>query len=322
MKKQNERMSVTGMKNSRTVELEKIIKSRTAVLDSALDHYLPSENAPPQSLHKAMRYSVFAGGKRIRPMLTLLTAELFTREHETAIPPACAIEFIHTYSLIHDDLPAMDDDDYRRGKPTSHKMFGEGLAVLAGDALLTLAFEILSAPVFTEGPGRKYWERVPSERKLQLFFEIARAAGVKGMVGGQVMDLEAEGKKPRTDLLDTMNDLKTGALLTASMRSGALAAGCGPEELDKVTAFALLLGRAFQVVDDLLDVEGDAGKMGKAKGADAHKKKASYVSCCGLQETREIRDRLYVRAVRELESLGKGTGALRTLTDFIFYRDF
>lgn len=303
-------------------QLQEIIESRTRAVDAALDQFLPPESTPPESIHKAMRYSVFAGGKRIRPVLTLLTAEIFTGEPEVALPPACAVELVHTYSLIHDDLPAMDDDDYRRGRPTSHKVFGEGMAILAGDALMTLAFEALSNPAFAGGCGRKYWDEVPPETKLALLSDIARAAGAGGMVGGQVMDLEAEGKKPGAEALDKMNDLKTGALLVASMRAGAMVAGCSAMELEKVTSFAALMGRAFQVVDDLLDVEGDAGRMGKAKGADQNKKKASYISCCGLEETRQMRDNLYGKAVGELEALGPETGELKTLTDFIFYRDF
>ncbi len=300
----------------------KIIKGRTELIDSALEYYLPGEDEYPQAIHRAMRYSVFAGGKRVRPVLVLLTAELFTTDWQRAVPAACALELIHTYSLIHDDLPSMDDDDYRRGRLTAHKVFGEATAILAGDALLTLAFELLA----DEGKqghelSRLYWTEVKPALKLQVVYEIARAAGVRGMVAGQVVDLQSEGQKIDPQTLEYINAHKTGALLVASIRVGALLAGCTKEEIEKITRFAEPLGRAFQVVDDVLDVRGDEAKMGKTKGMDQKKEKATYVSLYGLQQANALREQLYWQAVDELQSFGESAANLKELTRFIIFRD-
>lgn len=293
-------------------------------IDRALDFYLPAETEYPHRLHEAMRYSVFAGGKRIRPLLTLLTAGLFTPHWKRALPAACALELIHTYSLIHDDLPAMDDDDYRRGRLTSHKVYGEGMAILAGDALLTLAFEVLAEQNNTESEFyRAYVQDVAPHKKINIILEIARNAGIRGMVGGQAVDLQSEGKNVATETLEYIDTHKTGALITAAVRAGALLAGAGKKDMDKITIYGNLLGQAFQIVDDLLDVEGNAEKMGKATGKDAQKEKATLIALAGLATAKKSRDQLYRSAIKELGYFDeKKSSHLKELTHFIFYRDF
>jgi len=305
------------------MDFRSLLLDRTTLIDKALDLYLPREEEYPQDIHRAMRYSVFAGGKRIRPLLTLLTAELFTPGWKRALPAACAVELIHTYSLIHDDLPAMDDDDYRRGRPSSHKVFGEGLAILAGDALLTLAFELLTnkSNKFNEFDSL-YWQDVGPGTKLEVIFEIAKAAGVKGMVGGQAVDLESEGKCIDEKTLEYIETHKTGALLTASIRAGALVAQAGESDLHRLTLYGSLLGKAFQIVDDLLDVEGNEEKMGKARGMDAKKEKATFISLRGIAEAKVRRDQLYSQALKELDYFGNKAAPLQEMTRFILYRDY
>ncbi|MDO9536266.1 MAG: polyprenyl synthetase family protein [Bacillota bacterium] len=290
-----------------------ILADKKAVIDRALDYFLPDEKEYPQSVHRAVRYSVFAGGKRIRPILVLLTAELFMADFKKAIPAACALELIHTYSLIHDDLPAMDDDDYRRGQLTSHKVFGEGIAILTGDALLTMAFEILS--------DSSYWDDVKPEIRLKIISEIAGASGIKGMIGGQVVDLESEGKNVGAETLEYIDTHKTGALFSAAIRLGAILSEAKTEDLDKLTDYSRLLGNAFQIVDDLLDVEGDEKKMGKATGADARKEKANFISYYGIERAKEKRDQLYLQALKELEYFGEKAGVLKDITQYMLYRN-
>lgn len=300
-----------------------LMQERKTLIDKALDYYLPREEEYPQEIHRAMRYSVFAGGKRIRPLLTLLTAEIFTPNWKRALPAACSLELIHTYSLIHDDLPAMDDDEYRRGRLTSHKVFGEGMAILAGDALLTLAFELLTDN--NKGPSEfdsVYWQEVPPQTKLDVIFEIAGAAGVRGMIGGQVVDLASEGKKIDEQTLEYIEVHKTGALFKAAVRTGALLAQADKDSLRRLTVYSSLLGRAFQIVDDLLDVEGSEAKMGKARGADAKKEKATMVSLCGLAEAKSRRDQLYSQSIQELEYYGGKADQLKKITRFLLYRDY
>lgn len=305
------------------MHINTILEERKAAIDTALRYFLPDETEYPSSIHRALHYSVFAGGKRIRPILALLTAELFSPDWEKVIPPACAMELIHTYSLIHDDLPAMDNDDYRRGRLTSHKVFGEALAVLAGDALLTLAFEILAGVKEKyNGYASSYWNDVTAEVKLKIIFEIAEAAGVNGMIGGQVVDLESEGKSITAETLDYIERHKTGALITASVRLGALISGAGRQDLSRLTKYADLLGSAFQIVDDLLDIEGDEEKMGKAKGMDAKNQKPTCVSLYGLDGAKKRREELYNLALKELDDFGDKADVLRELTRFILYRDY
>jgi geranylgeranyl diphosphate synthase, type II len=283
-------------------------EDRLAV-DAHLERLLPGEHVQPSSIHQAMRYSVFAGGKRIRPILCLETARIFEPEVSTALYPGCAIEFIHTYSLIHDDLPALDNDDLRRGKPTSHKKFGESTAILAGDALLTLAFEsIATAPV-------------SAERRVAMVTEIASAAGtVNGMVGGQVADLESEGKQVGPETLEYIHRSKTAALIRASATSGALCAGADPEDVARLRRFGETIGWAFQVTDDILDVEESSAALGKTAGKDIAQQKATYPSVFGLERSHEIAEELSSKAIAELQIYGERAESLRAIAEFLVLR--
>jgi geranylgeranyl diphosphate synthase type II len=283
-------------------------EDRVAV-DAQLDRLMPGESVPPPSIHQAMRYSVFAGGKRLRPRLCLETARIFAAEDAQALYPACAIEFIHTYSLIHDDLPALDNDDLRRGKPTCHKKFGEATAILAGDALLTLAFETIAAAP------------VSADRRIAMVMEIATAAGtVNGMVGGQVADLEAEGKKVAPEILEYIHRSKTAALIRASVTSGALCAGASPEDVARLRRFGETIGWAFQVTDDILDVEESSAALGKTAGKDIAQQKATYPAVYGLERSHEIAEELATKAIGELQIYGGRADRLRTIAEFLVLR--
>jgi len=278
-------------------------------IETALERLLPPEATLPTSIHKAMRYSVFAGGKRIRPVLCMEAARLFTSDLKGAIQAGCAIEFIHTYSLIHDDLPALDNDDMRRGKPTNHKVFGEAIAILAGDALLTLAFQALaSAPV-------------EAERRLKILEAIAKAAGTdRGMIGGQVADIEAERKPVDGAGLEYIHRSKTAALIRASVVSGALAGGAKPDDVSRITNFGENIGWAFQVVDDLLDVEESSATLGKTAGKDQAQQKATYPALYGLEKSRAIAAELETTALGELDTYGDGAARLRQVANFLVAR--
>ena len=252
---------------------------------------------------------MFAGGKRIRPILCLETARIFEAEPLHALYPGCAIEFIHTYSLIHDDLPALDNDDLRRGKPTSHKKFGEATAILAGDALLTLAFETIAAAP------------VSAERRVAMVLEIASAAGtVKGMVGGQVADLESEGKKVGPEMLEYIHQSKTAALIRASVTSGALCAGASREDVARLRRFGENIGWAFQVTDDILDVEESSAALGKTAGKDIAQQKATYPAVFGLERSHEIAEELSAKAIAELQVYGERAERLRAIGEFLVQR--
>jgi geranylgeranyl diphosphate synthase type II len=256
-----------------------------------------------------MRYSVFAGGKRVRPILCLESARIFAPEPAAAVPVGCALEFIHTYSLIHDDLPALDNDDLRRGQPTCHKQFGEAIAILAGDALLTLAFQTLA-----EAP-------VEPARRVEILSEVARAAGtVDGMVGGQVADLEAEGRLPDAAALEYIHRSKTAALIRASVVSGALAGGAEANDVARLREFGATVGLLFQVVDDILDVEESSAALGKTAGKDQAQKKLTYPALYGLEKSRQIADELAARARASLEPFGERAARLRELTEFLVAR--
>ncbi len=301
------------------------LKEKKQLIEDALDSYLPAEDNYPVRVHQAMRYSIFAGGKRIRPVLMILSAELFTDEINKVLPAACSMEMIHTYSLIHDDLPAMDDDTYRRGRLTCHKAFGEATAILAGDALLTMAFEILSensSACKQNKYSESYGDDVRPETKLQVINELAKAAGVNGMIGGQVVDLESEGKVLEKEVIDYINKNKTGKLIETSIRLGVLLGGGEKDDLANLTRYGMILGEAFQLVDDLLDVVGDSTKMGKKSGMDAEKEKATYIAIMGLEKTKAKRDSLYEQAVEQLVPYGQSASVLHGITNFIFYRDF
>ena len=283
-------------------------EGRIAV-DAALDRLLPAETTQPPSIHTAMRYSVFAGGKRIRPLLCLEAARIFGSDVEAALHPACAIECIHTYSLIHDDLPALDNDDLRRGKPTCHKQFGEALAILAGDALLTLAFEIIGATP------------VPAERRVAMLTEVATSAGtVRGMVGGQVADLEAERKPVSPEMLEYIHRSKTAALIRASVVSGALCAGAPADDVARLRRFGENIGWAFQVTDDILDVEESSAALGKTAGKDIAQQKATYPAVYGLPKSHEIANELATKAIAELAPFGERAAPLRQIAEFLVLR--
>lgn len=280
-------------------------------VDRYLLQLLEQGDVPP-SLQEAMRYSLAAGGKRLRPLLTLAAAETLGCPGEQVMPVAASLELVHTYSLIHDDLPAMDDSNLRRGRRTSHRVFGEALAILAGDALLTLAFEQVAGYGLRE---RKY------EQALQISAELARAAGREGMVGGQVLDLQFEGREITLQELEKMDRSKTGALLRAAVRCGAIAAGASAADLGELSAYGSSLGTAFQITDDLLDREGDAEKLGKDTGADEARGKATFPALLGVQAARERSEKLYRRALAHLGELQRPAGLLEELASQLVFRE-
>jgi geranylgeranyl diphosphate synthase type II len=293
------------------MELPQYLSARSATVDRALDRFLPRATVKPATIHKAMRYSLFAGGKRLRPILTIAAAEACGGEMEGALPAACAVECIHTYSLIHDDLPCMDDDDLRRGRPTSHKVFGEGVAVLAGDALLTIAFEILAQA--------KPTARFPT---ATLIRELAVASGSQWLIGGQVADLEGEGKRHTGAELRYIHRCKTAALLTASVRLGAMSANATPARLASLTDFGQALGLAFQVIDDILDVTQTTEKLGKTAGKDVAATKATYPAVHGLERSRAEARRLTAAARSALRPLGAKGARLREIADYLLAREY
>jgi geranylgeranyl diphosphate synthase, type II len=283
-------------------------EDRLAV-DAELERLLPAAAVQPPSIHEAMRYSVFAGGKRIRPILCLESARIFDANVAATYYPACAIEFIHTYSLIHDDLPALDNDDLRRGKPTSHKKFGEATAILAGDALLTLAFETIAA--------------TPADavRRVAMLTEISKAAGtINGMVGGQVADLEAERKPATAETLEYIHRSKTAALIRASVVSGAICAGGSESDVARLRAFGESVGLLFQVMDDILDVEESSAALGKTAGKDLAQQKATYPAHYGLERSHQIANELAGQAVCQLEPYGARAAHLREIADYLVHR--
>jgi geranylgeranyl diphosphate synthase type II len=292
-------------------DLGAYLKERRALVDEALDRALPPEDAPPPRVHQAMRYSVMAGGKRLRPILVIAGAEAVGGGADLVMPTACALELIHTYSLIHDDLPAMDDDDFRRGRPTSHKVFGEALAILAGDALLTHAFRLIADNA----------ARVADPRVIcDVVREVAVAAGTEGMVGGQVVDIESEGRAVSAATLDFIHLRKTAALIRASLAVGAMLAGARPEALAAITTAGERLGLAFQIVDDILDVEGNLEELGKTAGSDERKQKATYPALHGIEASRRRAHMLIQDAKSALAPLGPAARPLGALADFIFER--
>ena len=266
-------------------------------VDEALDRALPAESAWPATIHRAVRYSLFAGGKRIRPVLVLAAGESVGGAREELMPLACAVEMVHTYSLVHDDLPAMDDDDLRRGQPTSHKVFGEAIAILAGDALLTRAFHLLAE--VPEG-----WDDARVRRRLRAAATLGEASGTTGLIGGQVMDLESEGRAIGADDLECLHRAKTGALLSACVRGGAILGGAGAGDLQGLSRYASAIGLAFQVVDDVLDATEDAQRLGKTAGKDEAARKATYVSVHGLEKARALARALRREALEAIAPLG------------------
>ena len=290
--------------------LGEFMECSTSAVNAALNRFLPSEKTRPATIHKAMRYSMFAGGKRMRPALVLAAAQACGGRDSDAMPLACAVECIHTYSLIHDDLPAMDNDDFRRGKPTNHRVFGEGIAVLAGDALLTQAFEIAAQA--------KGWPRY-SHRDIIL--EIAKASGSLQLIAGQVADLEGEGKKTSTAQLKYIHERKTSALLCCSARLGGMSANCSPAQLEALTSFGYHVGLAFQVIDDILDVTQTSEQLGKTAGKDTKAQKATYPSIVGLNRSRKIATELTSKAFDALKTFKGRAVALETLAEYLLKRD-
>ena len=289
--------------------LPDFFESDRAAVEAALEQILPSENTQPESIHRAMRYSIRAGGKRVRPVLCIETARMFSHDLEGAIRVGSAIECIHTYSLIHDDLPALDNDDLRRGKPTSHKVFGEAIAILAGDALLTLAFQTLATAPLEPARG------------VRVIAEIAAAAGtVDGMVGGQVADVEAGGKPVDQPTIEYIHRSKTAALIRGSIVAGAIAGGAATDDVERLRRFGDYIGWAFQVVDDLLDVEESSATLGKTAGKDRAQAKATYPALYGIEKSRAIAADLERRALAEVAFFGERAACLRQLAEFLVAR--
>jgi geranylgeranyl diphosphate synthase type II len=284
--------------------------ARQKKVDAALNRLLPSSTTKPKTIHEAMRYSIFAGGKRLRPVICLATAEVLHGQASDALPLACAVECIHTYSLIHDDLPAMDNDDFRRGKPTSHKVYGEGIAVLAGDALLTIAFEMAAS-----------CKARPRYPHADIIRELAVAAGSRKLIAGQVADLEGEGKKISPAELRFIHENKTAALIAGSIRLGAMSANANAKQLARLTDFGESLGLAFQVIDDILDVTQTTEKLGKSAGKDVAAQKATYPALLGLDQAKQEADRLTARARAALKPFGKDAAPLEAIADFLLKRE-
>lgn len=297
------------------MDLKQYLKERCQLVDAALDRYLPREDELPVSLHKAMRYSVFAGGKRVRPILMLAACETVGGTVTQALPAACAMEMIHTYSLVHDDLPAMDDDDFRRGNPTNHKVFGEAVAILAGDALLTQAFVLLSSS--------KNLSLVPPEQLLAVVQEISRCAGSHGMVGGQVVDMESEGSR-EIDLatVQYIHTHKTGALIKASVKAGAILGGADEASLAALTSYGEAVGLAFQIADDVLDIEGTTEQLGKDAGSDQARGKATYPAIMGLTESKRRANELVGMALKSLAAFDEKAEPLREIARYIIARQY
>lgn len=293
------------------MDLKEYLADRAAWVDAAMDAYLPVAKERPATIHQAMRYTVFAGGKRLRPVLCLAAAEACGGKTADALAPACAVELMHTYSLVHDDLPAMDDDDLRRGRPTCHKVYGEGMAVLCGDALLTESFLILSeTPITVRYSTRDYIR------------ELAETGSSRQLIGGQVMDLEGEGNQLTKRELVRIHEAKTAALLTTSLRLGAMTANATPAKLAALTSFGHNLGLAFQVIDDILDVTQTTEVLGKTAGKDVAVEKATYPAVIGLAASRKEAGRLTRAAMDSLAPLGKKAARLREMAGFLLEREY
>lgn len=293
-------------------QLQPYLKERMQQVDSALDRYLPEGETLPAILHDAMRYSVFAGGKRIRPILMLAACEAVGGEVKNVLPAACAIEMIHSYSLIHDDLPAMDDDDFRRGNPTNHKVYGEATAILAGDGLLTEAFILLS--------NRSVWWDIPAATYLEVIHILAKSSGSRGMVGGQVVDMEMEEKPIDLPTLEYIHTHKTGALILAAIEIGALLGGASAEQRQALCRYGEAAGLAFQVADDILDIVADQSQLGKDVGSDQQRGKATYPALLGLAGARQHASELRNLALSSLDSFGDSARPLREIASYIVDR--
>ena len=282
------------------------------IINSKLESFLTQNNVPQKRIYEAVRYSLMAGGKRIRPILVLAVSEMFGGTAQSVLPFACAIELIHTYSLIHDDLPAMDNDDYRRGKLTNHKVFGEGAAVLAGDALLNMAFEIMVETLT---------DSVSIERNIKAIQEVAAASGIEGMIGGQIIDIDSKGKQLNEEDLRCMHSLKTGRLITASAVAGAIMSGGNDYDLERIRCYAQNLGLAFQIKDDILSEIGEQSKLGKKIGNDRENNKSTYVTVLGLQEAQRLLKETTLNAVESLKGYNEKAVFLMDLAEYLLKRE-
>lgn len=290
------------------------LAERVKLVDAALDDYLPVADRLPSDLHASMRYSVFAGGKRIRPVLLLAACDAVGGDSSKALPAACAIEMIHSYSLIHDDLPAMDDDDFRRGQPTNHKVYGEATAILAGDALLTEAFILLS--------NRNVWEGIAAESCQEVIHLLAKNSGSRGMVGGQVVDMDSEDKAIDLPTLEYIHTHKTGALILASIESGAIIGGASAAQRSALRRYGEAAGLAFQVADDILDIVADQSELGKDVGSDQQRGKATYPALLGLAGARQRARDLRNVALSALDIFDDSAQPLRDIASYIVDRSF
>jgi len=304
------------------MDIKRYLQEKKEIVDSALEKYFPNrpdsagEGVFPTSLHKAIRYSLFAGGKRIRPILSMAAFEAVGGKGDGILPFACALEMIHTYSLIHDDLPGLDNDDYRRGKPTCHKVFGEAIGILAGDGLLTEAFKLMTSQS-VQGPSLRDGGWV-----LDVIHEVAQAAGIFGMVGGQVLDIESEGKEVDLPTLQYIHTHKTGALILVSVRVGAKLGGANEETLKAFTLYGERIGLAFQIADDILNVEGKAALLGKKTGSDLSRGKATYPSLLGVEDSKRRARELVEFAVDAIHSFGPDAEPLWKIAGFILSREY
>ena len=294
------------------MDIQLYLKEQQRKVDHFLDQVVPSGHPLARTLGEAMRYSLLGGGKRIRPILTLAAAEAISGQDNAFLPYAAALELIHTYSLVHDDLPAMDNDDYRRGRPTNHKVYGDGLAILAGDALLTMAFELCSQP--------RAESDLSPDRQTQLIYELAVGAGHDGMVGGQVMDIQAENQDIDLITLQTIHNYKTGKLIRAAVRVGGICAGASRPQLDSLTGYAEDIGLAFQIADDVLNMTGTREELGKDAGTDAKRGKKTYPSFYGIDGARELAADCVSRALRRLHEFDHKADPLRALANYIIHR--
>ncbi len=294
------------------MDIKAYLNSRKGLIDKALDALVPPPKTFPSKVFEAMRYSLFAGGKRVRPILTLAAAEALGARTAGVLPIAASLELIHTYSLIHDDLPAMDNDDFRRGRPTCHKVYGDAIAILAGDGLLTMAFEALSDP--------RRLSSISEKRLLAVIREIAKASGVYGMVGGQVVDMESEGREIDLPTLEYIHTRKTGALIRAAVRAGALYARASEKRLRALTRYGEMTGLAFQIADDILDITGTQEELGKDIGSDLKKGKKTFPAVYGIEESRRRAKEVVSHALKALKDLDRKADPLRELAKYIINR--
>lgn len=294
------------------MDIQQYLEQQREKIDRFLDQVVPDGQGLPKTLYESMRYSLLGGGKRIRPILTLAAADAVGSQDDAILPFAAALELIHTYSLVHDDLPTMDNDDYRRGRLTNHKVFGDGMAILAGDALLTMAFELCSQPTVNGST-------TPSQQ-VQIIQELAMGSGHGGMVGGQVLDIQAENQDIDLITLQTIHNFKTGRLIRAAVRIGGIFAGAGPSQLDSLTGYAEDIGLAFQIADDVLNMTGTREELGKDAGTDAKRGKKTYPTFYGVDGARELGVQCVKRAIQRLESFDHQADPLRALAEYVMSR--